>query len=269
MNISKYKYFFISLFVFANCAISNAEEVTVNQLSDVKSTDWAFVTLRALTERYGCIKGYPNHTYHGDSTLTRYEFAAGLQSCIKKLDDILNSGLSDKISQEDLSALQRLKSEFTPELSAIAQKIDRLEQSTDRLEAQKFSPTTKLTGQAILALSGGSFNSDRIISPTGTVITRNQPNITVLNRLSLDLNTSFVGTDLLKIRLLAGSAGASDSTSGFLEPNFASALDYSIQGRDNQISLARLYYSFNIVDEVRLTIAPFMVAGDFRACLRS
>jgi porin len=238
-----------------------AEVPSVSQLSDVKSTDWAFQALQSLIERYQCISS--NSSYRGNSSLTRHEFAAGIQSCINKLDQILSSGLQDKVSQEDLSVLQRLQSEFANELRAITTKIDTLDLRTSQLEAQKFSPTTKLTGQAIFAISGGGFNSDRIISPTGAVITRNQPNVTFLNRFSIDLNTSFVGKDLLKIRLLAGSAGANDSTSGFLEPNFASALDYSIQGRDNQVSLARLYYAFNIAEEVRLTIAPFMVAGDF------
>jgi porin len=238
-----------------------AEVPSVSQLSDVKSTDWAFQALQSLVERYQCISS--SSSYRGDSSLTRHEFAAGIQSCINKLDQILSSGLQDKVSPEDLSVLQRLQSEFANELRAIATKIDTLDQRTSQLEAQQFSPTTKLTGQVIVAVSGGGFNSDRIISPTGAIVTRNQPNTTLLHRLSLDLNTSFVGKDLLKIRLVTGSDGADDSTAGFLEPNFGSALDYSIQGRNNRISLARLYYSFNLVDEVRLTIAPFMVAGDF------
>ncbi|GBO52986.1 hypothetical protein APA_787 [Pseudanabaena sp. lw0831] len=256
-------YLAIVLLFLASHSISEAEELTINQLSDVRTTDWAFITLQSLRERYGCLKSYPDRIYRGNSALTRYELAAGLRSCINKLDEMLDNGLSDKIRQEDLSALQRLQSEFTSELAIISQKVDTLEQRRDLLETQKFSPTTKLSGQAIFAVSAGGFNGDRIISPTRAIVTRTQPTATFLYRLSLDLNTSFVGNDLLKIRLVTGSAGANDSTSGFLEPNFASALDYSIQGRDNQISLARLYYSFNVVDEVRLTIAPFMVAGDF------
>lgn len=247
MKISKFKsslkYFCLSLLIFGNWAIadlSKAEDITVNQLSDIKTTDWAFTALQSLTERYGCIQSYPDLTYRGNVALSRYEFAAGLQSCLTKLDEMLRSGLSDKVSQEDLSTLNRLQSEFTSELSIISQKVNNLEQRTEQLEVQNFSPTTKLSGQAIFALSAGSFSGDRILSPTDAVITRNQPNVTFLNRFSIDLNTSFVGKDLLKIRLMAGSAGATD-TSGFLEPNFASALGYSIQGRDNQVSLARLY----------------------------
>ncbi|HBC41992.1 MAG TPA: hypothetical protein DCZ88_08870, partial [Pseudanabaena sp.] len=32
---------------------------SVSQLSDVRSTDWAFTALQSLVERYGCIAGYP------------------------------------------------------------------------------------------------------------------------------------------------------------------------------------------------------------------
>ncbi len=258
-------YLLLLIFLFANCFVGTsvviAQELTVSQLSDVKSTDWAFQALQSLTERYQCIS--PNPAFRGDTVLTRYEFAAGIQSCVNKLDEILNSGLQDKINQEDLRVLQSLQSEFATELAAIATKIDTLEPRTNQLDVQQFSPTTKLTGQAIFALSTGGFSSDRIISPTGATITNSQPNTTLLYRLSLDLNTSFTGSDLLKIRLVTGSDGADDSVAGFLEPNFGSVLDYSIQGRNNQFSLARLYYSFNALDDLRVTVAPRMVAGDF------
>jgi len=57
------------------------EQVTsVSQLSDVQPTDWAFQSLQSLVERYGCIAGYPDGTYRGNRSLTRYEFAAGLNA---------------------------------------------------------------------------------------------------------------------------------------------------------------------------------------------
>jgi porin len=60
-----------------------------------------------------------------------------------------------------LTVLQRLQSEFTTELKAIATKTENREQRTNQLEVQQFSPTTKLTGQAIFALSTGGFSGDR------------------------------------------------------------------------------------------------------------
>ncbi|NJL11191.1 MAG: hypothetical protein HC908_16340 [Calothrix sp. SM1_7_51] len=47
-----------------------------------------------------------------------------------------------------------------------------------------------------------TFNSDRLIAPRGAVIAFDNPNPTFIYRASLDLNTSFQGSDLLKIRLV-------------------------------------------------------------------
>jgi len=73
-----------------------AQVNSVSQLSDVKPTDWAFQALQSLVERYGCIAGYPDGTYRGNRAMTRYEFAAGLNSCgtfTRYISDILD--LSD------------------------------------------------------------------------------------------------------------------------------------------------------------------------------
>ena len=65
---------------------------SVSQLFDVKPTDWAFQALQSLVERYGCIAAYPDKTYQGNSTLTRYEFAAGLNACIAHINELIAQG---------------------------------------------------------------------------------------------------------------------------------------------------------------------------------
>ncbi|MGB5713183.1 MAG: iron uptake porin, partial [Waterburya sp.] len=60
---------------------SQSQVTNVNQLRDVSPTDWAYEALRSLVDRYGCIVGFPNQTYRGNQALSRYEFAAGLNSC--------------------------------------------------------------------------------------------------------------------------------------------------------------------------------------------
>lgn len=59
---------------------------SVSQLSDVKPTDWAFQALQSLVERYGCIAGYPDKTFRGNRAITRYEFAAGLNACMDRIN---------------------------------------------------------------------------------------------------------------------------------------------------------------------------------------
>jgi hypothetical protein len=43
--------------------MSIAQVTSINQLSDIKPTDWAFQALQSLVERYGCIVGYPNRSF--------------------------------------------------------------------------------------------------------------------------------------------------------------------------------------------------------------
>ncbi len=72
------------------------EQVTsVSQSSNVQPTDWAFQALQSLVERYGCIAGYPDGTYRGNRALTRYEFAAGLNACLDKVNELIATATSD------------------------------------------------------------------------------------------------------------------------------------------------------------------------------
>ena len=68
-----------------------AQVTSVAQLSDVKPSDWAFQSLQSLVERYGCIAGYPDKTYKGNRAMTRYEFAAGLNACLDRVNDLIAS----------------------------------------------------------------------------------------------------------------------------------------------------------------------------------
>jgi porin len=166
------------------------------------------------------------------------------------------------ISPADIEILEQLQTEFAAELTALNGKIERLNRDIKKLETQQFSTTTKLSGQAIFAINAGTFGGDRIIAPRGAIVSTSKPNATSLYRVSLDLNTSFTGKDLLKVRLVSASPGSGDNAAGFLEPNFGSVLDFAVPGRE-QLSLGRLYYSFNPAKDLSVTIGPQMVAPDF------
>lgn len=241
----------------------NAPVTSVNQLKDVQPTDWAFVALQSLVERYGVIAGYSDGTFRGNRTMTRYEFAAALEKAITTITDKTRDFPDTFIVRADLEVLQRLQQEFSVELSSLHGRVDILEANTAQLQANQFSTTTKLTGQAIFAVNAGGFEGKRIIAPRGAEITRDNPNATFIYRASVDLNTSFHGTDLLKIRLLSGSTGANDNAGGFLEPNLGSTLDFSIPGRGDSFSLGRLYYTFAPVKDLKVTLGPALVAPDF------
>jgi Carbohydrate-selective porin, OprB family/S-layer homology domain len=241
----------------------NAPVTSVNQLKDVQPTDWAFVALQSLVERYGVIAGYSDGTFRGNRTMTRYEFAAALEKAITTITDKTRDFPDTFMVRADLEVLQRLQQEFSVELLSLRGRVDILEAKTAQLQANQFSTTTKLTGQAIFAVNAGGFEGKRVIAPRGAEITRDNPNATFIYRASIDLNTSFHGTDLLKIRLLSGSTGANDNAGGFLEPNLGSTLDFSIPGRGDSFSLGRLYYTFAPVKDLKVTLGPALVAPDF------
>jgi hypothetical protein len=71
---------------------SIAQANNILQWRDASARDWGFQPLRNLVDRYNCIAGYPDGSYRGERALTRYEFAAGLNSCLQSLERIVQSG---------------------------------------------------------------------------------------------------------------------------------------------------------------------------------
>ncbi|MEH2065268.1 MAG: iron uptake porin [Nostoc sp.] len=172
---------------------SLSQVTSVSQFSDVQPTDWAFQALQSLVERYGCIAGYPNSTYRGNRALTRYEFAAGLNACLDRVNELIATATSGLVTKQDLSTLQRLQEEFSGELATLRGRVDSLETRTAELEAHQFSTTTKLVGEAIFAVTDNFGNNDN-------------NNTVFQDRVRLDLQTSFTGKDTLHTRLAAGNA---------------------------------------------------------------
>ena len=180
---------------------SQSQVTSVSQFSDVQPTDWAFQALQSLVERYGCIAGYPNGTYRGNRALTRYEFAAGLNACLDRVNELIATATADLVKKEDLATLQRLQEEFAAELATLRGRVDALESRTAELEANQFSTTTKLVGEAIFALS----------DTLGDNAAGNRNHTVLQDRIRLDLQTSFTGKDVLHTRISAGNGGFSNS----------------------------------------------------------
>jgi hypothetical protein len=173
---------------------SEQSQVTsVSQLSDVQPTDWAFQALQSLVERYGCIAGYPDGTFKGNRAATRYELAAALNACLDQI--------SDKFAtKEDLATVKALQEEFKAELATLKGRVDGLEARTTTLEAQQFSTTTKLVGEAIF--QGAIGNNVR---PKNGGFSSTGDNATFYHRVTLNFLTSFTGKDLLITSLQEGT----------------------------------------------------------------
>jgi hypothetical protein len=183
------------------------EQVTsVSQLSDVQPTDWAFQALQSLVERYGCIAGYPDGTFKGNRAMTRFEFAAGLNACLERVNELIAASVANLVTRGDLAVLQRLQEEFAAELATLRGRVYALEARTDELEANQFSTTTKLRGEVLFW--GGDAAGDRA---TNNVVGQfaskdSDPTEAYFGyRARLNFDTSFTGQDLLRTRLEARS----------------------------------------------------------------
>jgi len=226
---------------------------SVSQLSDVRPTDWAFTALQSLVERYGCIAGYPDRTFRGKQATTRFEFAAGLNACLDKINEIISAGLADKVSKEDLATLQKLQEEFAAELATLRGRVDALDAKTAKLEAQQFSTTTKLRGEAIFGLAAGSDG----VSTTGV----DRTNTIFSYRARLNLDTSFTGKDLLRTRLQATNTPSFNA----LANSNSTRLSFDGLGSSNTANvfdINRLFYRFPIGDNITAYIAPIGAPED-------
>ncbi|MBD2151813.1 carbohydrate porin [Pseudanabaena sp. FACHB-1277] len=242
-----------------------AQNVTsVSQLSDVRPTDWAFTALQSLVERYGCIAGYPDRTFRGNQATSRYEFAAGLNACLDKINEIISAGLADKVSKEDLATLQKLQEEFAAELATLRGRVDALDAKTAKLEAQQFSTTTKLSGLAFFNVTGASGANvlRENVDPTTAAKTTplaTKPNITMSGLVWLTLNTSFTGKDSLITQLAVGNGSSpynSYTSSGFFNTTGTPFTDQTAGAAANTFVLRELSYTFPVFEKATLVVGP-------------
>ncbi|MEG4009767.1 iron uptake porin [Microcoleus sp. Pol11C1] len=237
---------------------TEGQVTSVSQLSDVRPTDWAFQALQSLVERYGCIAGYPDGTFRGNRAMTRYEFAAGLNACLDKVSELIRGGTGNFATRDDLAALQRLQEEFAAELATLRGRVDALEARTAELEANQFSTTTKLTGEAIFALSD-DFSSDiSVFGRDGERIGSNNNETVFQQRVRLNLNTSFTGRDLLLTRLQVGNGQKFN-----LGATSEGTQTWNFVGRtDNVVALDTLLYKFPVGPRLNVTLAANAVVWD-------
>lgn len=230
-----------------------SQVTSVSQFSDVQPTDWAFQALQSLVERYGCIAGYPNSTYRGNRALTRYEFAAGLNACLDRVNELIATATADLVSKQDLATLQRLQEEYSAELATLRGRVDGLEARTSELEANQFSTTTKLVGEAIFAVSDvfGDTRAARGGAPTQDL----DYNTTFSDRVRLNLLSSFTGTDQLQIRLNAGNIVSNRGNDALGTGTGTNMTRLGFDGdNNNAIVIDKINYAFNLTDAVRVKI---------------
>lgn len=247
---------------------------SVQQLSDVEPTDWAYEALRSLVERYGCLVGYPDGSFRGNRALSRWEFAAGLNACLNTVERLLQENVA--VLREDIEKLKRLATDFQAELTALGHRLQNLDSRVSFLEDHQFSTTTKLMGNAIFAVAD--------------VFNDGGKNQTVFQyRANLNLITSFTGRDALLLGLFAGDvpfiraetgAGTLDVSTAFNLPGQsvpipgtpfsveASTAEGTLSSQfgantNNELRILAMGYSFPVGDSVNVALvsafSPFQL----------
>ncbi|XTZ11844.1 MAG: iron uptake porin [cyanobacterium endosymbiont of Rhopalodia inflata] len=230
---------------------STFQVTNVSELRDISPTDWTYEALSSLVERYGCIVGYPDRTFRGNQTASRWEFAAGLNACLNTIERLLQENVA--VLREDIEKLKRLAHEFEQELIALGARVDNLEHRMAFLENHQFSTTTKFKGEVLFTISSASgeraldareqdqFNQDLQNGRFTDARRRIDDNATFGYRTRLDLNTSFNGKDKLTTRLEAGTLFNLSRATG---TNMA-RLGHDVNS-DADLQIDNLYYRFPI-----------------------
>ena len=256
---------------------SSDQVSSVDQFSEVKPADWAYQALANLIQTYGCVAGYPDGTYLGQRAMTRYEAAALLNACL------------DRIT-ETTDELKKLLKEFERELALLRGRVDGLEAQVGELEALPFSTTTRLRGVATFVVGANSFSGDAqpdlfdaliLLGIGGLPFTPNTVHYANTARaldaatafaydLSLYLDTSFTGKDLLRARLRAGNFGNSPWF-GTNNPIGLNALEIAYEELCGQadcgdvVSVNRLFYQFPMGSGFTATIGGRVRQDDMLA----
>ena len=245
-----------------------------SQFRDVSPQDWAFEALMSLSDRYDCLVGYPNGTFRGNSPLTRYEFAAGLNACLNQLERLIGIG---EVSPEDLETLERLMREFEAELVALSERVDSLEDRVGFLEDHQFSTTTKLSSNVFINLTEASPAGDikvetndintslnlrraarNSLTNAPIVSTAEEPSTTLSYLSWINFNTSFTGRDNLAIQLAAGTGNSPANalaSAGLYNTFGVPFTDQSSLGTSDVV-IRELFYTFPVGEKFRVTVGP-------------
>ncbi|AGY57801.1 iron uptake porin [Gloeobacter kilaueensis] len=254
--------------LFTKDSPKSSQVNSVSELTDVDPNSWAFQALKNVVERYGCLEGYPNKTYKGNRPLSRYEFAAGLNACLEKVNELITASTSNLATKEDLAVLQRLAEEFRNELAALRGRVDFLEAKTKELESKLFSTTAKLDAEVIMSaeIQGADVNAFIRDSAGNLQLTGGGANVNSIarTRLNIRANSLITRGDQLRIRL-NGRTG--DSTPFTSSQGRVARIDYAGAAGDTSptgvaaVDFDKVYYDFPLsffggVDNVRIRFGP-------------
>ena len=196
----------------------------------VKPGDWQYIALQGVATKYGCNPNLNNQP------VSQLEFASGLSTCLGKVEPLL-AQQPGSVTREDLEVIKRLTQEYRAQLTEIDGRLVNTDKKVAQLQANQFSTTTKLKGEAVFNVTGLLSGGDG-------------SNIVLGDRVRLLFQSSFTGKDILWTRLATGNQPSLGTT--FKNPIPATASSPGGQviesNGNNSISVDWLAYQFPVAN---------------------
>lgn len=113
----------------------------INELTDVVGNEWAYNALKELVNNEcHVLVGYPDRTYRGQKSATRFELAAALY----KYEQCIQARLAQKADKADLEKFAALLEEFRGELNKLKSRVDDLERRMKLVEEKNIEQDMRL-----------------------------------------------------------------------------------------------------------------------------
>lgn len=125
-----------------NTTAANAQGASnVSELTDVVGNEWAYNALKELVNNpCHILVGYPDRTFRGQKSATRFELAAALF----KYEQCITERLAQKADKADLEKFAALLEEFRGELNQLKARVDSLEARMRAVEEKNIEQDMRL-----------------------------------------------------------------------------------------------------------------------------
>jgi len=132
----------VSASTLINANSANAQGATnISELTDVVGNEWAYNALKELVNgECHVLVGYPDRTYRGQKSTTRFELAAALY----KYEQCIQERLAKKADKADLEKFAALLEEFRGELIELKARVDSLEARMKAVEEKNAEQDMRL-----------------------------------------------------------------------------------------------------------------------------
>jgi hypothetical protein len=143
----------VALAIAASLVLAVVAPAFSQPFADVPTDHWAFDAIAELAAK-GIVEGYPDGTFKGDRTMTRYEMAMVVARLLARIEAITIPAPppapkipAPEVGRADIATLQRLTHEFRAELAALGVRVTAAEEELaalrDRLDSVRVTGDTR------------------------------------------------------------------------------------------------------------------------------